>query len=255
MVENQKKIVVGVTGGIAAYKACHIVRAFKEAGDDVTVVPTETALRFVGKATFEALSGNPVSTTVFDAVDEVQHVAVGKQADLIVVAPATADFMARVAAGRADDLLTATILVATCPVVFAPAMHTEMWLNPATQANVHILRSRNIVVLEPDHGRLTGADIGPGRMLEPNHIVELARTVYDGESLQPTLVGKTLLVTAGGTREPIDPVRYIGNRSSGRQGLAIADIAVQRGATVFVVAGHTESDIPSGATVVRVESA
>ena len=253
--ENQKKIVVGVTGGIAAYKACHIVRAFKEAGDDVTVVPTEAALRFVGKATFEALSGNPVSTTVFDAVDEVQHVAVGKQADLIVVAPATADFMARVAAGRADDLLTATILVATCPVVFAPAMHTEMWLNPATQANVHILRSRNIVVLEPDHGRLTGADIGPGRMLEPNHIVELARTVYDGESLQPTLVGKTLLVTAGGTREAIDPVRYIGNRSSGRQGLAIADIAVQRGATVFVIAGHTESDIPSGATVVRVESA
>ena len=169
--ENQKKIVVGVTGGIAAYKACHIVRAFKEAGDDVTVVPTETALRFVGKATFEALSGNPVSTTVFDAVDEVQHVAVGKQADLIVVAPATADFMARVAAGRADDLLTATILVATCPVVFAPAMHTEMWLNPDAQANVHILRSRNIVVLESDHGRLTGADIGPGRMLEPNHIV------------------------------------------------------------------------------------
>ncbi|MDO4631597.1 MAG: bifunctional phosphopantothenoylcysteine decarboxylase/phosphopantothenate--cysteine ligase CoaBC [Corynebacterium sp.] len=254
--ENQKKIVVGVSGGIAAYKACHVVREFTEHGDDVTVVPTEAALQFVGKSTFEALSGNPVSTTVFEAVDEVRHVNVGKQADLIVVAPATADFIARVAGGRADDLLTATILVATCPVVLAPAMHTEMWLNPATQANVHTLRSRGITVLEPAHGRLTGTDSGPGRMLEPHQIVTLARTVLAGETLQPTLAGKTVLITAGGTREAIDPVRFIGNYSSGRQGFALADIAVHRGAHVILIAGHTESvTAPSGATVIRVASA
>lgn len=171
------RVVVGVSGGIAAYKACHLVRNFKEAGDKVRVIPTQNALNFVGAATFEALSGNPVDTSVFTRVDEVQHVRVGQEADLIVVAPATADFMARAAAGRADDLLTSTILVATCPVVLAPAMHTEMWLNPATQANVATLRERGITVLEPAHGRLTGKDTGPGRLLEPDVIAELARTV------------------------------------------------------------------------------
>ena len=173
--DTSRNIVVGVAGGIAAYKACHLVRNFKEAGDDVRVVPTENALNFVGAATFEALSGHPVSTTVFDAVDEVQHVNVGQHADVVVIAPATADLIARLATGRADDLLTSTVLVATCPVIVAPAMHTEMWLNPATQDNVATLRRRGITVIEPAHGRLTGADSGPGRLPEPAQIAEVVR--------------------------------------------------------------------------------
>ena len=155
MTSNPRRILVGVAGGIAAYKACHLIRDFKEHGDDVSVVPTEAALNFVGAATFEALSGNPVSTTVFDAVDDVQHVALGQQADAVVIAPATADLIARLAGGRADDLLTASVLVATCPIVVVPAMHTEMWLNPATQDNVATLRRRGITVMEPAHGRLS----------------------------------------------------------------------------------------------------
>ena len=249
------RVVVGVSGGIAAYKACHLVRNFKEAGDKVRVIPTQNALNFVGAATFEALSGNPVDTSVFTRVDEVQHVRVGQEADLIVVAPATADFMARAAAGRADDLLTSTILVATCPVVLAPAMHTEMWLNPATQANVATLRERGITVLEPAHGRLTGKDTGPGRLLEPDVIAELARTVLRTSTFAPTLAGKRVLISAGGTQENIDPVRYIGNRSSGKQGYALGDIAAQRGAKVTIVAGATdELDPPSGAEVIKVGS-
>lgn len=249
------RVVVGVSGGIAAYKACHLVRNFKEAGDKVRVIPTQNALNFVGAATFEALSGNPVDTSVFTRVDEVQHVRVGQEADLIVVAPATADFMARAAAGRADDLLTSTILVATCPVVLAPAMHTEMWLNPATQANVATLRERGITVLEPAHGRLTGKDTGPGRLLEPDVIAELARTVLRTRAFAPTLAGKRVLISAGGTQENIDPVRYIGNRSSGKQGYALGDIAAQRGAKVTIVAGATdELDPPSGAEVIKVGS-
>ena len=249
------RVVVGVSGGIAAYKACHLVRNFKEAGDEVRVIPTQNALNFVGAATFEALSGNPVDTSVFTRVDEVQHVRVGQEADLIVVAPATADFMARAAAGRADDLLTSTILVATCPVVLAPAMHTEMWLNPATQANVATLRERGITVLEPAHGRLTGKDTGPGRLLEPDVIAELARTVLRTSTFAPTLAGKRVLISAGGTQENIDPVRYIGNRSSGKQGYALGDIAAQRGAKVTIVAGATdELDPPSGAEVIKVGS-
>ena len=249
------RVVVGVSGGIAAYKACHLVRNFKEAGDEVRVIPTQNALNFVGAATFEALSGNPVDTGVFTRVDEVQHVRVGQEADLIVVAPATADFMARAAAGRADDLLTSTILVATCPVVLAPAMHTEMWLNPATQANVATLRERGITVLEPAHGRLTGKDTGPGRLLEPDVIAELARTVLRTSTFAPTLAGKRVLISAGGTQENIDPVRYIGNRSSGKQGYALGDIAAQRGAKVTIVAGATdELDPPSGAEVIKVGS-
>jgi len=249
------RVVVGVSGGIAAYKACHLVRNFKEAGDEVRVIPTQNALNFVGAATFEALSGNPVDTGVFTRVDEVQHVRVGQEADLIVVAPATADFMARAAAGRADDLLTSTILVATCPVVLAPAMHTEMWLNPATQANVATLRERGITVLEPAHGRLTGKDTGPGRLLEPDVIAELARTVLRTSTFAPTLAGKRVLISAGGTQENIDPVRYIGNRSSGKQGYALGDVAAQRGAKVTIVAGATdELDPPSGAEVIKVGS-
>lgn len=250
-----KNVVVGVAGGIAAYKACHLVRNFKERGDDVRVIPTEIALRFVGAATFEALSGNPVDTGVFSRVDEVQHVRLGQEADLIVVAPATADLLARVAAGRADDLLAATILVATCPVVLAPAMHTEMWLNPATQHNVDVLRSRGVTVLEPAHGRLTGKDTGPGRLPEPGAIAELARTVLATGPIEQSLIGKRVLISAGGTQENIDPVRYIGNRSSGKQGFALGDIAAQRGAEVTIVAGATaELDGPSGAEVVRVGS-
>lgn len=249
------RVVVGVSGGIAAYKACHLVRNFKEAGDKVRVIPTQNALNFVGAATFEALSGNPVDTGVFTRVDEVQHVRVGQEADLIVVAPATADFMARAAAGRADDLLTSTILVATCPVVLAPAMHTEMWLNPATQANVATLRERGITVLEPAHGRLTGKDTGPGRLLEPDVIAELARTVLRTSTFAPTLAGKRVLISAGGTQENIDPVRYIGNRSSGKQGYALGDVAAQRGAKVTIVAGATDAlDPPSGAEVIKVGS-
>lgn len=256
MSDQPRRVVVGVSGGIAAYKACHLVRNFKEHGDDVRVVPTENALKFVGKATFEALSGNPVSTDVFDAVDRVQHVHIGQTADLIVVAPATADFMARVVAGRGDDLLTSTLLVATCPVVLAPAMHTEMWENPATQANVKTLRERGIAVLEPAHGRLTGADTGPGRLPEPDQIAELARSVGAGYGLSRDLEGKKVVVSAGGTQEDIDPVRFIGNRSSGKQGYALAEIAAQRGAQVTLVSGATESlHVPSGATVVDVQSA
>lgn len=253
--ELGRKIVVGVAGGIAAYKACHLVRDLKEYGDDVRVVPTESALKFVGAATFEALSGNPVSTTVFDAVDEVQHVRVGQEAEAIVVAPATADFMARVAAGRADDLLTATLLVATCPVILVPAMHTEMWYNPATRDNVALLRERGIIVMEPAHGRLTGRDTGPGRLPEADQIAELVRTVLDGQIPKYDWEGRKVLITAGGTQENIDPVRYVGNRSSGRQGYALAEIAVQRGAEVTLVVGNVdELPTPPGAKVLPVVS-
>lgn len=251
------KIVVGVAGGIAAYKACHLVRAFTEQGHDVRVVPTESALNFVGAATFEALSGHPVATTVFSAVDEVQHVRVGQEADLVVIAPATADLMSRAANGRADDLLTATLLVATCPVVFAPAMHTEMWNHPSTQDNVATLRRHGAVVLEPAHGRLTGKDTGPGRLPEPDQIAKLALAVAKQKNaLARDLQGLKVLISAGGTKEAIDPVRFIGNHSSGRQGFALAEIAAHRGAEVTIVAGSTDDlPTPSGATVIRVFSA
>ena len=248
--DTSRNIVVGVAGGIAAYKACHLVRNFKEAGDDVRVVPTENALNFVGAATFEALSGHPVSTTVFDAVDEVQHVNVGQHADVVVIAPATADLIARLATGRADDLLTSTVLVANCPVIVAPAMHTEMWLNPATQDNVATLRRRGITVIEPAHGRLTGADSGPGRLPEPDQIAEVVRTELAGYRVEHRWKGKEVVISAGGTREELDPVRYLGNRSSGRQGFALAEWACQMGADVTIVAGNTASlPVPSGAKV------
>ncbi|RKT29905.1 Coenzyme A biosynthesis bifunctional protein CoaBC [Corynebacterium pseudotuberculosis] len=255
-VSRPRKVVVGIAGGVAAYKACHVVRAFKELGDDVRVVPTANALKFIGTATLEALSGNPVTASVYDCVDEVQHVNVGKQADLIVIAPATADLLARMAAGRADDLLTATLLVATCPVVVAPAMHTEMWLHPATQENVRTLRHRGIKVLDPAHGRLTGVDTGPGRLPDPQQIVDLALAVYEGADLPRDLENRKVVISAGGTQERIDPVRCITNSSSGRQGFAFAEIAAQRGADVVVVAGCTdELPVPLGSRVLRVSSA
>ena len=251
------RVVIGVGGGIAAYKAAHLVRYFTERGHDVRVIPTRSALNFVGAATFEALSGHPVSTEVFDAVDEVQHVRLGQDADLIVVAPATADLMARIAHGRADDLLTASCLVATCPVVLAPAMHTEMWENPATVDNVSTLRRHGIIVLDPAHGRLTGKDTGAGRLPEPEQIGQLALTVQaDRDAFTRDLEGKRVLISAGGTHEPLDPVRYLGNASSGRQGYALAEVAAQRGAKVTLVAGVTENlPTPSGAEVVRVKTA
>jgi phosphopantothenoylcysteine decarboxylase / phosphopantothenate---cysteine ligase len=243
-----------VSGGIAAYKACELVRLFTESGRDVTVVPTENALRFVGAATWEALSGNPVSADVFDRVDEVRHVRLGREADLVVVAPATADLLSRAAHGRADDLLTSTLLMAHCPVVFAPAMHTEMWHHPATRANVASLRDRGAVVIEPANGRLTGADSGPGRLPEPAAIFTLATAVLARGVRSPDLVGKRVVVTAGGTREYLDPVRFLGNRSSGKQGYALALTAAARGADVTLIAANVELPDPAGATIVAVES-
>ncbi|OBJ01247.1 phosphopantothenate synthase [Mycobacterium alsense] len=252
-----KKVIVGVSGGIAAYKACTVVRQLAEAGHDVRVIPTESALRFVGAATFEALSGQPVRTGVFDDVPEVPHVQLGKQADLVVVAPATADLLARAVHGRADDLLTATLLTARCPVLFAPAMHTEMWLHPATADNVATLRRRGAVVLEPAYGRLTGTDSGAGRLPEAEEITTLVHLLLERHDALPyDLSGCRVLVTAGGTREPIDPVRFIGNRSSGKQGYAVARVAAQRGAEVTLIAGHTAGLIdPAGVNVVHVSSA
>jgi phosphopantothenoylcysteine decarboxylase/phosphopantothenate--cysteine ligase len=254
---DRKRIVVGVAGGIAAYKACSVIRQLTEAGHHVRVVPTESALKFVGAATFEALSGQPVRTGVFEDVNEVPHVRIGQEADLVVVAPATADLLARAVAGRGDDLLTATLLTARCPVLFAPAMHTEMWFHPATVDNVATLRRRGAVVLEPASGRLTGADSGAGRLPEPEEITTLAQLLLDrSDALLHDLAGVKVLVTAGGTREPIDPVRFIGNRSSGKQGYAMARVAAQRGADVTLIAGNTSGLAdPAGVEVVHIGSA
>ncbi|MGV9803226.1 bifunctional phosphopantothenoylcysteine decarboxylase/phosphopantothenate--cysteine ligase CoaBC [Mycobacterium sp. NPDC003449] len=252
-----KRIVVGVSGGIAAYKACTVVRQLTEAGHSVRVLPTESALQFIGAATFEALSGNPVHTGVFTDVHEVPHVRIGQEADLVVVAPATADLLARAVAGRADDLLTATLLTARCPVLFAPAMHTEMWFHPATVDNVATLRRRGVVVLEPASGRLTGSDSGAGRLPEAEEITTLAQLLLErGDALPYDLSGVKALVTAGGTREPLDPVRFIGNRSSGKQGYAMARVMAQRGAEVTLIAGNTAGLIdPAGVDVVHIGSA
>ena len=254
---ERKRIIVGVAGGIAAYKAATLVRQLTEAGHSVRVVPTESALRFIGAATFEALSGNPVHTGVWDDVHEVPHVRIGQEADLVVVAPATADLLARAVAGRADDLLTATLLTARCPVLFAPAMHTEMWFHPATVDNVATLRRRGAVVLEPASGRLTGADSGAGRLPEAEEISTLAQLLLDrGDALPYDLAGVRVLVSAGGTRETIDPVRFIGNRSSGKQGFAMARVMAQRGADVTLIAGNTAGLIdPAGVDVVHIGSA
>lgn len=245
------RIVLGVAGGIAAYKAVLLLRLLREAGHDVRVVPTVAALEFVGRATWEALSGHPVTTDVFEDVDQVAHVAVGKTAELVVVAPATADLLARAATGRADDLLTATLLVARCPVLMAPAMHTEMWEHPATVANVATLRGRGVHVLDPASGRLTGADTGPGRLPEPEEIAAAALALVGPRDL----VGRRVVVSAGGTREPLDPVRFLGNRSSGRQGVALARAAAARGAQVTLVAANLSVPVPPGVDTVPVETA
>ncbi len=254
---SQPKIVLGVGGGIAAYKACEVLRGLTESGHDVRVVPTEAALRFVGAATFEALSGHPVHTGVFTEVPDVQHVRVGKEADLVLVVPATADLLARAAHGLADDLLTNTLLTARCPVAFFPAMHTEMWEHPATRDNVALLRARGAVVTEPDSGRLTGVDTGKGRLADSREIVDLARLLLARpDALPRELEGVRVVVSAGGTREALDPVRYLGNRSSGKQGYALARVAAQRGADVTLVAAHTVAlPEPAGAEVVHVSSA
>lgn len=249
------RVILGVSGGIAAYKACELLRLLTESGHDVTVVPTPAALEFVGATTWAALSGNPVRTQVWDDAHEVPHVRLGQTADLVVVAPATADLLARAAHGRADDLLTNVLLTARCPVLFAPAMHTEMWQHAATQANVATLRSRGCVVLDPAVGRLTGADSGPGRLPDPAEIHQVARRVLARGSLALDLAGRRVLVSAGGTREPLDPVRFLGNRSSGRQGYALAATAVARGAEVTIVAANVALPDPAGAKVVRVVTA
>jgi phosphopantothenoylcysteine decarboxylase/phosphopantothenate--cysteine ligase len=252
---GKPQVVLGVSGGIAAYKACELLRRLTESGHDVRVVPTGSALHFVGEATWSALSGNPVATQVWEDVHQVPHVRIGQHADLVVVAPATADLLARAAHGLADDLLTNTLLTARCPVVFAPAMHTEMWEHPATRENVATLRRRGAVVIEPAVGRLTGADTGKGRLPEPAAIHEVCRRVLARGPVGPDLAGRHVVVTAGGTREPIDPVRYLGNRSSGKQGYALARTAVARGARVTLVAANTCLPDPAGADVVTVGTA
>ncbi|GAA2656406.1 bifunctional phosphopantothenoylcysteine decarboxylase/phosphopantothenate--cysteine ligase CoaBC [Paractinoplanes durhamensis] len=245
------EVVLGVCGGIAAYKACELLRLFTESGHGVRVVPTASALQFVGAPTWAALSGKPVATEVWDDAHEVPHVRIGRQAELVVVAPATADMLAKAAHGIADDLLTNTLLTATCPIVYAPAMHTEMWENPATRANVALLRERGAIVIEPAVGRLTGADTGKGRLPDPSEIFERALGVLK-RGLDLDLAGRHVVVTAGGTREPIDPVRFIGNRSSGKQGYALARAAVARGARVTLVTANVALPDPAGAELVRV---
>jgi phosphopantothenoylcysteine decarboxylase / phosphopantothenate---cysteine ligase len=251
------RIVLGVGAGIAAYKACDLLRRLTESGHQVRVVPTEDSLRFIGAATWAALSGQPATPSAWDRVHEVPHVALGQAADLVFVAPATADVLGRAAAGLADDLLTAVLLTARCPVVFAPAMHTEMWEHPATQANVSTLRGRGCLVLEPAVGRLTGRDSGPGRLPEAAQLHEVAiRVLARGVGgLALDLAGRTVVVSAGGTREELDPVRFLGNWSSGRQGYALARTAVARGAAVTLVAANTDLTDPAGARVIRVTSA
>lgn len=248
-------IVLGVTGGIAAYKVVMLARLFVEAGHELHVVPTENALRFVGAPTWEAISRNPVTTSVHDDVPEVRHVALGQRADLVVVAPATANTLAKMTAGIAEDLLGTTLLSTQAPVLVVPAMHTEMWQHASTQHNVEVLRSRGVHFIGPESGRLTGNDAGPGRMAEPQEI--FARAI---ELLAPgDLTGCKILVTAGGTREPIDPVRYLGNRSSGRQGVETAAEAIARGAEVTLIAANIEGSLLNGvqhrAKVVTVGSA
>lgn len=252
-------VVLGVTGGIAAYKAVELLRSLRESGLDVTVVPTQAALRFVGEPTWAALSGKPVAADVWTSTDRVRHVSLGQNADLVVVAPATADFLARASHGMASDLLTNVLLTAHCPVIVAPAMHTEMWEHPATKANVATLRSRGVIVLEPAVGRLTGADSGPGRLPDPERIADLALDVVRrsalGGPVTADLVGVRVVISAGGTREPWDDVRFLGNRSSGKQGFALIRTALSRGAEVTAVVGSVDEPIPAGCSVVRVSTA
>jgi phosphopantothenoylcysteine decarboxylase/phosphopantothenate--cysteine ligase len=253
-----ERVILGVSGGIAAYKACSLLRLLTEGGYDVTVVPTQAALRFVGAPTWAALSGKPVSTDVWTDVHQVPHVRLGQHADLLVVAPATADLMARAAHGLADDLLTNTLLTARCPVVLAPAMHTEMWEHPATVANVATLRSRGVHVIDPASGRLTGADTGPGRLPEPADIFAVCRELLSRRAASPPrgpLAGRRVVISAGGTQEPLDPVRFLGNRSSGKQGYALAAVALARGAEVILISANVGVPPPKGVRLVLVQTA
>ncbi|MDO5661675.1 MAG: bifunctional phosphopantothenoylcysteine decarboxylase/phosphopantothenate--cysteine ligase CoaBC [Brachybacterium sp.] len=254
------RVLVGVSGGIAAYKAAHLVRGLVAAGADVRVIPTESSLEFVGAATWEALSHHRVLTSVFEDVDEVAHVRLGQEADLLVIAPATADLLARLRAGRADDMLSAAALVTRAPVVLAPAMHTEMWEHPATQENVEVLRERGVHIIDPAVGRLTGPDSGPGRLPEPAAILARVQAVAAAPrgargAVVQDLAGRRVVISAGGTREAIDPVRYLTNHSSGKQGWALAHAALARGAEVTVLAANVDLDTPPGATRIDVTGA
>jgi phosphopantothenoylcysteine decarboxylase/phosphopantothenate--cysteine ligase len=252
MFTRGRKLLLGVSGGISAYKSCDLLRRLLEQGFIIDVVPTSASLNFVGKATWEALSGRKVLTDLWSEVEQVPHIAMARENNLIVIAPTTADLLAKLAAGRADDLLTNIVLASTAPKVLVPAMHTEMWLNPATVANVKTLQDRGFVVVAPDEGRMTGSDVGVGRYPEVNKIIEIINLTA---RITADLVGKRILITAGGTREPIDPIRFIGNRSSGRQGFALAAAAASRGAQVHLIAANTDLPVIPGVIMTSVETA
>ena len=252
MFPRGRKLLLGVSGGISAYKSCELLRRLQDEGFIVDVVPTSASLNFVGKATWEALSGRKVLTDLWSDVEKVPHILMAKENDLIVMAPTTADLLAKLASGRADDLLTNIVLASTAPKILVPAMHTEMWLNPATVANVKTLQDRGFVVVAPDEGRMTGSDIGVGRYPEVSKIIEIINLTTH---ITADLAGKKILITAGGTREPIDPIRFIGNRSSGRQGFALAAAAASRGAQVHLVAANTDLPVIEGVTITSVETA
>jgi phosphopantothenoylcysteine decarboxylase / phosphopantothenate---cysteine ligase len=251
MFPRGRKILLGISGGISAYKSCDLLRRLQEQGFIVDVVPTAASLNFVGKATWEALSGRKVLTDLWSEVEKVPHILMAKENDLIVIAPTTADLLAKLASGRADDLLTNIVLASTAPKILVPAMHTEMWLNPATVANVKTLQDRGFIVVAPGEGRMTGSDVGVGRYPEVSKIIEIINLTTH---ITADLAGKKILITAGGTREPIDPIRFIGNRSSGRQGFALAAAAASRGAQVHLIAANTDLPIIEGVTITSVET-
>jgi phosphopantothenoylcysteine decarboxylase/phosphopantothenate--cysteine ligase len=252
MFPRGREIILGIGGGISAYKSCELLRRLQDSGYLITVVPTRNSLHFVGTATWEALSGRPVSEDLWNNVHQVPHITLAHKADAILIAPATADLIARIAHGRSDDLLTTIALAASCPLIVVPAMHTEMWLNPATVNNIALLRARGIHVLEPDHGRMTGDDIGIGRYPQVPAVVDQVNSILEHKA---DLTGVKVLVSAGGTREPIDPVRYIGNNSSGIQGYAIAHAAASRGAEVTVISANVALDDIDGVETVKVSTA
>jgi phosphopantothenoylcysteine decarboxylase/phosphopantothenate--cysteine ligase len=252
MLDQGHEILLGVGGGIAAYKSCDLLRRLLDQGSKVTVVPTPSSLNFVGKATWEALSGRAVTTEVFESVEEVRHISLAKNSDFIVIAPATADLIARLAAGRADDLLTNVVLASTSEILLVPAMHPAMWSNPATTANISVLRDRGFHIMEPATGALTSGDVGKGRLPDTTEIIDEINSIL---AFSSDLKGKRIIVTAGGTREPIDPVRYIGNRSSGKQGYALARAAARRGAEVTLISANVSLDDLDGVKTIRVETA
>ena len=252
MFPRGRKLILGIGGGISAYKSCDLLRRLQENGFVITVVPTKSSLNFVGEATWSALSGNKVYTNLWQDIEQVPHISLAKESDAIIIAPCTADLIARIAQGRADDLLTNIVLASTKPKILVPAMHPEMWLNEATVTNVKTLRERGFLVIEPDFGKMTGSDVGIGRYPETNKIIEALNQHLVRSA---DLLGKKILVTAGGTREPIDPVRFIGNRSSGKQGFALALAAANRGAEVHLITANTDLPAIEGITTTFVETA